>query len=130
MGVIGAKVFQFVVRQLLKKYHKIRTPRLSRKWNDSLSNATYKTSRAAVEAGLSRAVPLRFGTSCRLRVWCLTTDWTTRVQCPRGAKDFSSIFCVQAGSGAHPTSYTGRTGGTFPGVKARSGCDADPSAPI
>jgi hypothetical protein len=37
-----------------------------------------------------------------------------------GTKDFSSISCVQTGSGAHPASCTMGTGG-----KARQGRDAD-----
>jgi hypothetical protein len=32
-----------------------------------------------------------------------------------GAKDFSSILCVQTDSGAHPASCTMGTGGPFPG---------------
>jgi hypothetical protein len=39
-----------------------------------------------------------------------------------GTKDFSSILCVQTGSGAHPASCTMGTGG-----KARPGSDADHS---
>jgi hypothetical protein len=46
-----------------------------------------------------------------------------------GEKDFSSILCVQTGSGAHPASCTTGTGGPFPGVKARPGRDADHSPP-
>jgi hypothetical protein len=42
---------------------------------------------------------------------------------PAGAKDFSSILCVQTGSGAHPASCTMGTGGSFPGG------DADNSPP-
>jgi hypothetical protein len=51
------------------------------------------------------------------------------VRSPAEAKDFSSILCVQTGSGAHPASCTVGTGGRFPGVKARPGCDADHSPP-
>jgi hypothetical protein len=40
-------------------------------------------------------------------------------------KDFSSILCVQTGSGAHPASCTVGTGVPFPGAKARPGRDAD-----
>jgi hypothetical protein len=46
-----------------------------------------------------------------------------------GAKDFSSILCVQNGSGAHPASCPMGTGGSFPGGKARPGRDADHSPP-
>jgi hypothetical protein len=40
-------------------------------------------------------------------------------------KDFSSILCVQTGSGVHPASCTMGTGGPFPGPKVRPGRDAD-----
>jgi hypothetical protein len=62
-------------------------------------------------------------------VQCLTTDWTTGVPSPTEAEGFSSNFCFQTGSGAHPTSCTMGTGGSFPGGKARSGRDADHSSP-
>jgi hypothetical protein len=51
------------------------------------------------------------------------------VRTPAGAKDFSSILCVQTGSGAHPDSCKMGTGGPFPGGKARPGRDADHSPP-
>jgi hypothetical protein len=51
------------------------------------------------------------------------------VRSPAGAKDFSSILCVQTGSGAHPASCTMGTGGPFPGGKGRLGRDADHSLP-
>jgi hypothetical protein len=38
-----------------------------------------------------------------------------------GAKVFSSILCVQTGSGAHPASCTMGTGGPFPGGKSAAG---------
>jgi hypothetical protein len=38
-------------------------------------------------------------------------------------KDFSSILCVQTGSGAHPASCTMGTGGPIPGGKPRPGRD-------
>jgi hypothetical protein len=60
-------------------------------------------------------------------VQCLTTDWTTGVRSPEEAKDFSSSLCVQTSSVAHPASCTMRTGGSFPGRKARPGRDADHS---
>jgi hypothetical protein len=44
-------------------------------------------------------------------------DRVTGVRSQVGAKDFSSIFCVQTGSGAHPASCTMGTGAPFPGVK-------------
>jgi hypothetical protein len=43
------------------------------------------------------------------------------VRSPAGAKDFSSILCVQTGSGAHPASVTMGTGGSFPGGKSAAG---------
>jgi hypothetical protein len=51
-------------------------------------------------------------------------DRAIGVKFPAGAKDFSSILCVQTGSGAHPASCTG---GPFPRAKARPGRDADHS---
>jgi hypothetical protein len=51
------------------------------------------------------------------------------VRSPAGAKDFSSILCVQTDSEAHPASCTMGTGGPFPGGKARPGRDADHSPP-
>jgi hypothetical protein len=56
-------------------------------------------------------------------------DRAIAVRSPAGAKDFSSILCIQTGSGAHPASWTIGTGGPFPGGKARPGCDADHSPP-
>jgi hypothetical protein len=56
-------------------------------------------------------------------------DRAIRVRSPAGAKDFSSILCVQTGPGAHPASSPMGTGGTFPGGKARPGRDADHSPP-
>jgi hypothetical protein len=49
------------------------------------------------------------------------------VRSPAGAKDSSSILCVQTASGAHPASCTMGTGGPFPGGQARPGRDADHS---
>jgi hypothetical protein len=56
-------------------------------------------------------------------------DRAIGVRSPAGAKDFSSILCVQTGSGTHPASCTLGTGGPFPGGKARKGRDADHSSP-
>jgi hypothetical protein len=56
-------------------------------------------------------------------------DRTIGVRSPAEAKDFSSILCVQTGSGAHPASCTMGTGSPFPGAKARPGRDADHSPP-
>jgi hypothetical protein len=46
-------------------------------------------------------------------VYCLTTDWTTRVQSLPEAMDFSYSFFVQTSSEAHPVSYPMVTGGPF-----------------
>jgi hypothetical protein len=48
-------------------------------------------------------------------------DRAIGVRSPVGAKDFSSILCVQTGSGAHPASCTVGTGGPFPGGKSAAG---------
>jgi hypothetical protein len=56
-------------------------------------------------------------------------DRAIRVRFPAGAKDFSSVLCVQTGSGAHPASSPMGTGGPFPGGKARPWRDADHSPP-
>jgi hypothetical protein len=52
-----------------------------------------------------------------------------RVRSPTEADDFSSILCVQTGSGAHPASCLMGTRGSFPGGKVRPGRDADHSPP-
>jgi hypothetical protein len=54
-------------------------------------------------------------------------DRANGVRSPPGAKDFSSILCVQTSSEAHPVSCTMGTGGPFPGGKARPGREADHS---
>jgi hypothetical protein len=56
-------------------------------------------------------------------------DRAIGVRFSAGAKDFSSIPCVQTGSGAHPASCTVGTGGPFPVAKARPGRDANHSPP-
>jgi hypothetical protein len=56
-------------------------------------------------------------------------DRAIGVRSPAGAKDFSSILCVQTGSEAHQASSPMGTGGPFPGGKARPGRDADHSPP-
>jgi hypothetical protein len=52
---------------------------------------------------------------------------TIEVRSPAEGKDFSSIYCVQTGSEAHPASCTMGTGGPFHGAKVRPGRDADHS---
>jgi hypothetical protein len=49
------------------------------------------------------------------------------VRSPAGAKDFSSILCVQTGSVAHPASCKWVPGVLSPGLKARPRRDADHS---
>jgi hypothetical protein len=56
-------------------------------------------------------------------------DRAIGVRSPAEAKDFSSSLCVQTGSEAHPASCTMGTGVLSPGVKARTGRDADHSPP-
>jgi hypothetical protein len=48
-------------------------------------------------------------------------DRAIGVRFPADAEDFSSILCVQTGSGAHPASCTMGTGGPFPGGKSAAG---------
>jgi hypothetical protein len=48
-------------------------------------------------------------------------DRAIGVRSPAGEKDFSSILCVQTGSGAHPASCPMGTGGHFPGGKSAAG---------
>jgi hypothetical protein len=56
-------------------------------------------------------------------------DRAIGVRSPAGAKDFSSILCVQTGSGTHPASCKWVPGVLSPGVKARPRRDADHSPP-
>jgi hypothetical protein len=57
-------------------------------------------------------------------------DRAFEVRSPTEAKrGFFSSLCVQTGSGDHPASCPMRTGGPFPGGKARPGRDADNSPP-
>jgi hypothetical protein len=55
-------------------------------------------------------------------------DRGSRVRFPAGAGNFSLHYCVQNGSGAHPTSYPMGTGALSLGVK-RLGREADHSPP-
>jgi hypothetical protein len=56
-------------------------------------------------------------------------DRTIGVRSLAGAKDFSSILCVQTGSGAHPAFCPMGNKGPFSGGKAQPGRDADHSPP-
>jgi hypothetical protein len=62
-------------------------------------------------------------------VHCLTTEWTTGIRSPAEAKNFSSSFCVQTSSEAHPASYPMSTEGPCSEGKARPRRDADHSPP-
>jgi hypothetical protein len=71
-------------------------------------------------------------TSVAQSVQCLAIDWTTgrsRFDPRQRRKDFSSILCVQTGSGAHLASCRMDIGGPFPGAKAWPVRDADHSPP-
>jgi hypothetical protein len=57
-------------------------------------------------------------------------DRAIGVRSPAEAKDFSSILCVQTGSGAHPASCPVGTGGLFPGGKSAAGAWRWPLTPI
>jgi hypothetical protein len=70
-----------------------------------------------------------WGSSGSIVSHCGLDDRAIGVRSPAGSKDFSSILCVQTGSGAHPASCTMGTGGPFPGGKAQPGRDADHSPP-
>jgi hypothetical protein len=48
-------------------------------------------------------------------------DRAIGVRSPAEAKDFSSILCVQSGSGAHPASCPMGSGGPFPRGKSAAG---------
>jgi hypothetical protein len=54
-------------------------------------------------------------------------NWAIEVRSLAEAKDFSSILCVQTGSGVHSASCAMGTEGIFPGGKVRPGRDADHS---
>jgi hypothetical protein len=54
-------------------------------------------------------------------------DWVIGVRSPAGAKDFSSVLCVQISSGDHPASCPVGTRGPFPGGKVQLGHDPDHS---
>jgi hypothetical protein len=56
-------------------------------------------------------------------------DWMAGVQSPTEAEDFPSSLCIQAGSRAHPASYTMGTEGSFPVGKVQPGRAADHSPP-
>jgi hypothetical protein len=64
-----------------------------------------------------------------MALW-LGTGWTSGVRLPAGARKgyFSLRRRVQAGSGAHPTSYPMATEGSFIGMK-RPGREFDHSSP-
>jgi hypothetical protein len=57
-------------------------------------------------------------------------DRAIGVRSQAGAENFSSILCVQIGSGAHRASCTMGTGGPFPGGKIAAGAWCWPPTPI
>jgi hypothetical protein len=59
----------------------------------------------------------------------MTVGWTAGVRSPIEAENFSSSFCVQTGSGAHPSFYSVGIGDYFPGGKRQPERDADHSPP-
>jgi hypothetical protein len=78
----------------------------------------------SVYASASAFVPLTYSV-VHLHLWIqwrlgssvsiVAMDWTTWVWSPAKAKEFSSTFCIQTSSGAHPDSYPmGCWGGSFP----------------
>jgi hypothetical protein len=74
--------------------------------------------------------PERSEPGSSVSLYCLVTGSTTgpsRFDPRQRPKDFSSILCIQTGSGAHPASCTMGTGGPFPETKARPGREADHS---
>jgi hypothetical protein len=84
-----------------------------------LSLSSYLEVPIAVEPGSSGSIVSDYGLD----------DRAIGVRFPAGAEDFSSILCVQTGSGTHPASCTMGTGGPFPGGKVQPGRDADHSPP-
>jgi hypothetical protein len=54
-------------------------------------------------------------------------DRAFEVRSPAKVRVYSSILCVQTGSGAHPVSRPVGTGGPFPGGKSRPERDVDHS---
>jgi hypothetical protein len=69
------------------------------------------------------------GSSVRIVSGYSLDDRAIEIRSPAGAKDFSSILCVQTSSGAHPAACPMGTGGSFPRGKARPGHDVDLSPP-
>jgi hypothetical protein len=79
--------------------------------------------------GSKRVSPHLLYELCRVSSVSIVSDYglddrAIGVRSPAGAEEFSSILCVQTGSGAHPASCTMGTGGPFPGDKARPGRDS------
>jgi hypothetical protein len=61
------------------------------------------------------------GSICSEYFQILMKQETTGVRSPTEAEDFSSSFCIQTGSGAHPVSCTMGTGVLSPGVNRGRG---------
>jgi hypothetical protein len=62
-------------------------------------------------------------------VQCLTMDWTTGIQFPKEAENFSSSLCIQTDSGAHPAFCMMGMRGPFLRDKVQLGCDFDHPPP-
>jgi hypothetical protein len=79
----------------------------------------YRVSRDLCEPGSSVSIVSGYGLE----------DRAIEVRSPAEVKGFSSSFCFQTGSGAHPASCTMGTEGPFLGAKARPGHDTNHSPP-
>jgi hypothetical protein len=121
----------------------IHQSRLDRTYRGVLTNLFYPPVYSSVQmeyqvtylSGAICFLQLHFFNRSRVSSGSIVSDYglddrAIGVRSPAGAKDFSSSFLVQTGSGAHPASCTMGTGGVLsPGVKARPGRDADHSPP-
>jgi hypothetical protein len=61
------------------------------------------------------AYRLLYGSGITQLVWGRDTGWAVEVRFLAGTKDFSLLYSVETGSGAHPAPYSIGTGGSFPG---------------
>jgi hypothetical protein len=85
-------------------------------------NMYFTAHETARSDGLRISYNITNSNTCFLRkaqlVRCLSTDWTTGVRSPAGAKNFSSILCVRE---AHTAFFPIYTGGPFPGINSGRG---------
>jgi hypothetical protein len=87
---------------------------------------TYTIDRAATEIGIGLYIYIYIYIRSRVSSGSIVSgygldDRAIGVRSPEGAKDFSSILCVQTGSEAHPASCPMGTEGPFPGGKSAAG---------